>query len=257
MRVGICMSPGALDRPVDGLDYIEGTVGETLCPREDDAAFAERLAAASAAPARVSAVNCFIPGDLKTTGPDVDRQAVDAYVATAMRRAKAIGLDAVVFGSGGSRGVPEGWDAHRAAGQLVDHMKRWGPMAADARVTIVLEPLCRAECNIVNSVDEGAGLVRRVNHPSIRLLIDTYHMAKDDDPPEAIRRAGGLIAHAHCAERDGRGPLGTVGEDQRPYFRALKDIGYQGGVSIEAGWKDLHAQLPAAITELRRQIETA
>jgi len=106
-------------------------------------------------------------------------------------------------------------------------------------------------------VDEAAEMVRQIGHPKIRLLADTYHMTTDGDPPEAIRRACELLFHVHCAERDGRGPLGTLGEDQRPYFRALKEVGYDRRVSIEARWSDLDKQLPAAVAELRRQIDTA
>ncbi len=256
MKIGVCNSPNN-HGAVAGLDYIEGTVADLLCPLADEAAFAARLAAVKAAAVPVTAANCFIPGDIKSTGPAVDIAKLDAYVTTVLSRAQRMGVKTIVFGSGGSRRVPEGFALADAQAQLVEHLKRWGPIAARCGVTIVLEPLNKAECNIVTSVDEGALLVLQANHPSIRLLIDTYHMAKDADPVDAIRRAKGLIAHAHCAEGNGRGPIGATGEDHRPYFRALKDIGYAGAMSIEAGWKDYANQLPAAVAELRRQIETA
>ena len=260
MRIGVCTRPESLRSlagPPGGLDYIECPVGDVLCPREGEAAFESRLAAARAAPSPVEAANGFLPGDLKTTGPEVDVEALDAFVATAMQRAARIGIRTIVFGSGASRRVPDGFEIAAAAEQIVGHLKRWGPVAAARAVTIALEPLNKAECNIVTSVDEGADLVRRAAHPNIRLLVDTYHMARSNEPPEAIRRSAGLVAHVHCAEGDGRGPLGTKGEDQRPFFRALKDIGYDGRVSIEAGWQEFAAQLPAALAELRRQIEEA
>jgi len=106
-------------------------------------------------------------------------------------------------------------------------------------------------------VDEAAELVRSAGDPSVRLVVDTYHMAVDGDPVDSIRRAGDLIAHVHCAEGSGRGPLGAKGEDQRPYFRALKDVGYDGRISLECNWKDLAAQLPGGVAELRRQWEEA
>jgi len=162
-----------------------------------------------------------------------------------------------VFGSGGSRRVPEGFERRQASEQLAGHLARWGPIAAEAGVILVIEPLNKGETNIINTVDEGAELARRVGHPNVRLLADTYHMATDGDPPEAIRRAGELIAHVHCAEAAGRVPVGFGGEDHRPYFRALKDIGYDGRVSIEASFDDLAAQLPAAVAKLRQQIESA
>jgi sugar phosphate isomerase/epimerase len=182
---------------------------------------------------------------------------VDRFAHAAIDRAARAGVGVIVFGSGGSRNVPDGWPPDRALAQLAAHLARWAPRAGDAGVTIAVEPLERAGCNIIHRVDEAVELVRRVDHPAVRVVADTFHMTRNGDPPDALRRAGRLIAHVHCAEREGRGPLGTVGEDQRPYFRALKDAGYDGTVSIEARWADLPAQLPAALAELRRQIDTA
>ncbi len=256
MRFGVCAKFDDLGG-VAGLDYIEGTVEDLLCPQKDESAFAARLKAIRASAIPVEAACCFLPGSLKSTGPAVDEAALDRFVATAMDRAGRAGVKVVVYGSGGSRQVPEGWAQKDAIEQVVGHLKRWAPLAGRAGVTIVLEPLQSRECNFVNSVDQGAEIVRRVDQPSIRLLADTYHMVSDGEGPDSIRRAGKLLAHVHCAEGKGRGPLGTVGEDHRPYFRALKDIGYDGRISIEAKWGDQRAQLPAALAELRRQCQTA
>jgi len=257
MRIGVCTGLGGLSGPVSGVEYIEPTVAELLCPKDDEATFGQRLQAARSAPLAPEAVNCFFPGDLKNTGPDVDADALDAWVETCCRRASEVGVRIIVFGSGGSRQVPEGFDRARAAGQIVENLKRYGRIAARHSVCIVLEPLHRKDCNIVTTVDEAAGLVHAAGDPSVRLLADTFHMAMDNDPPDAIRRAGELIVHVHCAEGNGRGPLGTVGEDQRPYFRALKDVGYDGRISLECNWKDFAAQLAPGAAELRRQWETA
>lgn len=257
MRIGLCISPDGLTDPVEGLEYVEPTIAGLLCPRESDEAFEAILAKARAASVRPEAANCFFPGDLKNTGPDVDAAALDAWVETVCRRAAAVGAEIIVFGSGGSRAVPEGFDRGRAAEQLVDNMKRYGPIAAGHGVTIALEPLNERDCNIVTSVAEGAELVRAADHPNIRLLIDTYHMAVDGDPVDSIGQAESLVAHAHCAEGDGRGPLGAVGEDHRPYFRALQDIGYDGRISLECTWRDFSAQIGPAVVELRKQWETA
>jgi len=75
-----------------------------------------------------------------------------------------------------------------------------------------------------------------------------------DEPPDHIRRAGGLIHHLHIAEKAGRTPPGTEGDDFRPYFNVLKEIGYTGALSIECGWEDMSEQLPIAIQTIRRQL---
>jgi len=45
------------------------------------------------------------------------------------------------------------------------------------------------------------------------------------------------------------------GDDFRAYFKALKAIGYRGGLSIEGKWKD--DQLPKAISVLNEQLKSA
>jgi len=53
VRIGVCTRPESLRSlagPPGGLDYIECPVGDVLCPREGEAAFGSRLAAARAAP---------------------------------------------------------------------------------------------------------------------------------------------------------------------------------------------------------------
>ena len=257
MRIGVCGAPESVKASIPDLAFIEPAVAALLCPRESEAEFAKRLAAAKACPLPIEAVNCLFPGDLKTTGPQTDFSAAEAYIQIVCRRAAQAGIKRIVFGSGGSRKVPEGFDKAKAADQFVEHMKRWGPHAARCKLMIVLEPLHKAETNIVNSVSEGAELVRRVDHPAIRLLADTFHMVREGEGPQAIRDAGKLIQHVHCAENVGRLPVGFGGEDQRPYFRALKDIGYDDRISIEANWKDFAAELPRAVAELKRQVETA
>ena len=258
MRFGICGSADTFEIAPEGLDYLEESVGGALCPREDGAAFQACQDKCQAAVAPVIAANCFIPGDLKSTGPDVDRDALDAYVATAFARAEQIGIGKIVFGSGGSRHVPDGFDKARAFDQLVGHLTRWGPMAARHDVTIVIEPLQAAECNIINSVTEGAHLARAVDHPCVRLLADFYHMRCDGEGPEPIRQAGELLRHFHVAEKERRTAPGMAGDDFTPFLKALKDIGYDETLSLECSFGgDLQSGATAALAEIRRQWDEA
>ena len=254
MKFGICNSADAFATAPDGLDYIEESVGGALCPREDDAAFQACLDKCQSAVAPVIAANCFIPGDLKSTGPEVDCDALDAYVSTAFARAEQIGIGKIVFGSGGSRQVPDGFDKAEAFGQLVEHLTRWGPIAGRHNVTIVIEPLQSAECNIINTVTEGAELAQAVDHPCVRLLADFYHMLCDGEGPEPLRQAGALLRHFHVAEKAQRAAPGMAGDDFAPFLKALKDIGYDETISLECGFgDDLQSGATAGLAEIRRQ----
>ena len=112
----------------------------------------------------------------------------------------------------------------------------------------------RKECNFINSVSEGAEIVRLVDHPNIRLLADFYHMAREGESAQAIADAGELLYHCHIAEKDKRTPPGVAKDDFRPYFEALKQINYQGAVSIECGWSNFKQQLPEAIDNMQEQL---
>lgn len=256
MKIGICAAPRQLtDVDVTGVDFCEANVQTLLCPQADETAFAAQLEALKACPLPTPAANCFLPGSLKTTGPEVDDAALDRYVQTALRRAQRAGVRTIVFGSGGSRQVPEGFSRSRALEQIVGFLRRVGPWAADHDVTIVVEPLQQAECNIVNTVDEGRELINAVDMPGVALLADLYHMLREEEGPEAILRAGPLLAHTHVAEKAARTPPGVAGDDFRPFLAALRHVGYGRAMSLECKWDDLKTQLAPAVAELRRQMD--
>lgn len=256
MRFGICTN--AIEHAAllarTPADYVEVNVQGFLEPRNtDQAAWRARLAAAQACGRPLSAANCFLPGDLPCVGPKVDRLAIRAWSETAFRRAREAGIVHIVFGSGGSRRIPDGWDRAEARRQFVDLLREIGPLAAAQGVTLVIEPLNTGECNFITSVDEGASIVREAACDGVRLLADIYHMMRDNEGPDAIRRAGSLLVHAHVAEREKRTAPGVAGDDFRPYLRALADIRYQGALSIESGWDDLAAGLAPALAAIRAQ----
>ena len=235
MQLGVCAgteyAPAAMQA---GLDYFEWSVGAFLQPRQEADAFTAIFQKVKAAPLPCPAVNVFIPGDLKITGPTVDMTALTRYAETALERARLAGIQVIVFGSGGARRVPDGFDRQTAEEQLIKFGRMLGKHASQAGVTIAVEPLNRQECNILNSVTESAVYVRRVDHPSVRLLVDAYHWAKEVEKPEAIMQNGDILVHAHIATKNNRQPPGAEEFDFVPFFQALRQAGYHGRLSIEA-----------------------
>jgi len=239
-----------------GGDYVEESVQGFLIPDRPDSEFREKAGAAAGSPLPVSACNSFLPGSLKSVGPDARHDEIAAYAGTAFRRAKETGVTTVVFGSSGSRSIPEGFDRAEARRQFVGLLRRLGPIAAAHGVVVAIEPLNRDECNFINTVAEGAAIVREAGHPNIRLLADIYHMLRENEGPEALVAAGPFLRHVHLAEKDRRTPPGLAGDDFRPYLWTLRRAGYAGDISIECRWDDLAAQLPAALKALREQLAT-
>jgi sugar phosphate isomerase/epimerase len=258
MKIGICTSIDNAGIARDaGFDFVEENVQNLLVAEEPDSAFASKLAVVEAAPLPVPAANCFLPGTLKCTGPGVDETRLRRYADTALRRARQAGIRRIVFGSGGSRHIPDGFSPVEARAQFLHLLRGLAPLAEAQEVVIVVECLNRKECNFLNALREGAAIVEEIAHPHVRLLADLYHMAVEGEGAAELLTHGRSISHVHVAELEGRQAPGTSGEDFGPALRVLKQIGYSGALSFECGWQNLAGQAGASLKSFRAQVAEA
>ncbi len=257
MQYGVCADPDSASVLADaGFDFIELNVQKHLKPLATEPVFATELARIRDAALPALAANSFVPGSLKITGPSVDRSALEDYAVTAFARAEAVGVKTIVFGSGGARQIPDGFDREQAWSQLVWFGRMIGPPAQVHGVTVVVEPLntTRGECNVLTSIGEGARYVREVDHPSVRLLADAYHWGLDGDSFDALVENAPLLCHIHVATVNSRVPPGFEPCDFSRFFHALTLGGYDGTISIEARWDDMAMQAGAAYRTLRELV---
>ncbi len=107
--------------------------------------------------------------------------------------------------------------------------------AGSLGILLTIEPINRYEVGLVNTIGEAIALAKRVDHEACRVMGDTFHMQieEGDGIPNAIRRAGGRwLQHLHAADNTREAPgLGCM--PWREILRALHDIEYEGGVSLE------------------------
>lgn len=237
-----------------GYSYIEESVSRFLMPNKTEEEFNETLLLTKKASLPIKACNNFIPKDLKSVGPDAVHAKILTYAETALRRSHIADVEFIIFGSGGSRSIPEGFPKDQARAQFIDLCKEIAKIAERYDVTVVLEPLNRLDCNFINSVDEGGEIVKAIDHPNFQLLADIYHMKMDGEGPENILKQGNLIKHVHIAEKQDRAVPGTYNEDFRPYFDALNKINYKGKISIEARWNDFDAEVSLGINTIKNQL---
>lgn len=238
-----------------GFDYVEPAVVQTM--ELSDAEFDAALARARASKIRVEAMNMLLPGSLKVTGPSVDRAKVRAYVEKALARAEALGAKVVDFGSGAARSVPDGFPREQAWLQLQQFLRDCGSHIASRKygMVIAIEPMQKAESNIVNSIEEAWRLARDTNHPKVRIMADFYHLAVENEDPAVILAAGPYIVHTHISN-PGRGRMFPRDEAEDPryavFFGNLKRIGYSGRMSVEANTNDLESDAKAGLEFMKR-----
>lgn len=238
-----------------GCSYIEESVGGFLIPKDGDLQYAKNLHQLQSEQFPIRSYVILLPGQLKTLGPDANHEAILERTDLALKRAKECGSKYIVFGSGASRVIPDGFDRNEAKAQHIALSKRMAPLAEKHGVTIALEPLNRGETNFINSLAEGVEIIDQVNSPSFQLLCDIYHMLKEDEPADQIVKFGKHIVHCHIAEKEKRTPPGVAGDDFRAYLSALKKIKYKGGLSIECFvYQDFDSQSKKGIEVLRKQM---
>lgn len=241
--------------PHDDFAFIEENIQTLLVPEADDEAFQRRLAIVKGLGKPVYAANRLLPADLRPVGPNVDEARLTRWLETVMARAEQAGVKIIVWGSGASRKLEEGWSRADAREQFIAAVAKAAPMAARHGVTIVIEPVCRHDSNFIRSLAEGADIVEQVNQPSVRLLADFWHMIIEDEPPSEIVRYRDIIEHVHLSELGmDRGEPGRRGDDLRAYLAALKEAGYEKGLVIESFWNDLARESRSGLQHLRAQM---
>jgi sugar phosphate isomerase/epimerase len=238
-----------------GYSYLVENTSKFLSPRTvTDETFQEKLAIIKQSRIPLFACNLFIPGDMKVVGPSVDENAVLEYVEIVFKRAQQAGLKMIIWGSGGSRAIPEGFNRQKAKEQFISIAKKIATIASRYNIVVALENLNTTEVNFINTVKEALDIVRSVQHDNLRLCADLYHMLKENESPDVIIEANQYVIYCEVAEKEGRTPPGTKGDNFRPFFSALKKIGFHGKVVIECRWENLETQAHRAYIELRNQL---
>lgn len=255
-EIGICTKLEESDKMRSlGFTYIEGNISGFFMPFKTEAEFQSNKQLLTNATLPMPAANGFFPGTIRLTGPQVNMDSIVIFATKAFERAKETNTKFFVLGSGTARKIPEGFSPEKAREQFITICKALGPIAKRNNVTVVIEPLNKGETNFINSVVEGAAIVKEVNHSHIQLLADIYHMMRENEGPESIEKAGKYIRHVHIAEKEKRTVPGTAGDDFRPYLKALRKIRYKGAISLECRISDLHTDAERGIKELQKQIQ--
>ncbi len=105
---------------------------------------------------------------------------------------------------------------------------------AEARgVTFCFEPLAPSETNFINTAAEAISFAGEFNNPAMSVILDVKAMSSEGRPvPEIVRASKGGFAYFHANDVNLKGPgFGDV--DFHPIAAALRDVGYDGTVSVE------------------------
>lgn len=198
--------------------------------------FAERI---DVSPIKVEVFNLLFPldGSIPLIGPTADEAQQREYFSQAFTRASRMGADMMVFGSARARAIPDGYSSESAHRELVLFMRRLMEYAKEYNITVVIEPVCGKEVanNPIKVIPDAIQLAEDVSDPRLFVLCDLYHMYYENEPMTNILDAGKWIRHAHISAIDEARGYPSIGDgfDYRPFFSALKTIGYDDRITLE------------------------
>ena len=131
-------------------------------------------------------------------------------------------------------------------------LRQAADVAKAANLMLAIEYLNRFECYFLNTAVDARKLVRAVDHSNFRTMYDTFHAhIEEKDQAEAIHTVADVVTHVHISEND-RGTPGTGQVHWDSAFQALRDIHYDGWMTIEAFGRALPAL--AAATRVWRDL---
>lgn len=124
-------------------------------------------------------------------------------------------------------------DKEKDLDRAVKNMKQLAKIAEDHGIVLGMEVLNRYEGYMMNTCKEGLDFIHRVDSPSCKVMLDTFHMnIEEDNMAAAIRLAGKDLCHLHLGEQNRQVP----GKGSMPWQeigQALRDINYQGAAVME------------------------
>ncbi len=176
------------------------------------------------------------PPGLHVTTPDQAlRERSWLHIRNLIDLCADLGPDGVmVFGSPMQCASTGGSTPQQARERFVEGLASVAGHAAERGVRILVEALPKGQCDVVGTLEEAAGIVRRIGSPGVWTMFDTHNAVDETEPHAAlVERYFELIRHIHVNEVDGK-HCGAGDYDFAPLLRSLKKLNYGGWISLEA-----------------------
>lgn len=137
----------------------------------------------------------------------------------------------------------------------VENLKKVSEQAAVCDVLLGVEFLNRFENYFLTCTADAVKFIREIDRPNCRLMYDTFHAhIEEKNIGEAIRSCADHLILVHASEND-RSTPGQGGVDWNTTFDTLREINYDGWLTIEAFGQSLEG-LIAATKIWRRMYES-
>ncbi|MGO8691769.1 MAG: TIM barrel protein [Thermoguttaceae bacterium] len=137
----------------------------------------------------------------------------------------------IVFGSLQGR-LSDEPDRAAGAARIRQAVEEIGRYATEKGVTLAFEPVNHGEVGFHNTIAEVAAVVRELDLPGLRMMVDTFHMnIEEKDMLAPLAGIRDILAHVHLSETN-RDVLGAGHWPTAAFLAELARIDYRGYCTV-------------------------
>ena len=97
-----------------------------------------------------------------------------------------------------------------------------------------IEPVNRFESHFITTAARAVEFIEAVGMPNVKVHLDTFHMIREENNfTQPVLDTGARLGYVHACENQ-RGIPGTGMVPWTDFFRALRQVGYDGCITIES-----------------------
>ena len=190
--------------------------------------------------------NNYCNDELSIVGPGFDAQAARGYAERISAKGALLGIKNIGIGAPLARVLPPNYDISTANRQMEEFLHITADAAQKYGIFILYESLNDKICNFGTDTLEALALVKKLNIPNLRLVLDFYHMLMMDEDLENIGGVIPYVQHLHISHKvqgTNRGHLEPSGMDfYRKSVKSALSFGYDGTLSVEAQSSDFETE---------------
>lgn len=180
-----------------------------------------------------------LPLDVIIADDSFDIAVYTEHMKLAVERCAEMGARYFVYGNGKTRKLLDGAEKEKSVEKNEKVLRILCGLAAEANITILIEPLAASICNVWLGIPEIYEYAQKLGVPNIKTLVDYRWLLAGGFTPDIIEKYPDFIRHVHIDNPDRAFPERLVpmaddGHDYAPLFDTLKKICYKGIISFEA-----------------------
>lgn len=172
--------------------------------------------------------------DLIIWGTPPVREKTINYLTQVLKIAKELEIGALVFGSPKNRIIPKELELKDAEEIAIEFFRAMADVAVRYQTMICIEPNPEAYgTNFLNTTREALSFVTKINHPGLKVNIDTGTISLNSEEDwDYLKAHSGYIGHVHISEPF-LDKIDFTNPAHAKVRKLLRDVKYERWVSIE------------------------